>query len=204
MNIISAMVGLGIMGAAAPAIVQMSIAPFEAQKRSQNSSTAESAAVVFAAASEGAVTYPSTPENCDAPVEIGNGAFSITCKAGVNTKYVQSVTRSFRLQICDDNDGNNGHGNSGGFDCSNPGNGGGYAGNERVFANATPGSFEPHQCPAEDPWGVQYTNDQWAKNWGWGACTPAVLWNKKRYLESNPDDWLYDISDYGFGQHPDY
>ena len=202
MNIMSSLVGITIMGISMPMVAQMSIQPFMAQKRAENFGVAEAQAVAFAAASEGASALQATPDGCDAPVELTNGAYSITCTEGENTPYVQTVTRSFRLQVCDDNDGNNGHGNSNGFDCSNPG--GGYAGNERVFANATPGSFEPHQCPAEDPWGVQYTNDQWAENWGWGACTPAVLWNKSTYLNSNPDDWLYDISDYGFGQHPDY
>ena len=191
------------MGIAMPMIAQTSIQPFMAQKRAQNFGIAESQAVAFAAANEGAPSLSATPDGCDNPVELANGAYSITCTEGVDTPYVQTVTRSFRLQVCDDNDGNNGHGNSGGFDCSNPG-GGGYAGNERVFANATPDNFEPHQCPSDDPWGVQYTNQQWADNWGWGACLPAVLWNKKTYLESNPNDWLYDISDYGFGDHPDY
>jgi hypothetical protein len=64
--------------------------------------------------------------------------------------------------------------------------------------------YEPHQCPSNDPWGVIDTNDRWKKQWGWGACKPAVLWNEARYLESNPDDWLYDISEFGYGSHPDY
>ena len=196
--------GLTIMGIAMPMIAQTSIQPFMAQKRAQNLGIAEAQAVAFAAANEGAPSLLATPDGCDNPVELANGAYSITCTEGGDTPYVQTVTRSFRLEVCvDDNDGNNGHGNSGGNDCSNPG-GGGYAGNERVFANATPSSFEPHQCPAEDPWGVQYTNQQWSDSWGWGACLPSVLWNKKTYLESNPDDWLYDISEYGFGKHPDY
>ena len=203
MNIVSSLVGLSILGAAMPMVAQVSVQPFMAQKRALNLGVAEALAVSFAAAHEGATTLQATPAGCDAPVALAHGAYSITCIEGDGTPYVQTVTRSFRLQVCDDNDGNNGHGNSGGFDCSNPGSGG-YAGNERVFANATPDSFEPHQCPAEDPWGVQYTNQQWADNWGWGACLPAVLWSKKNYRDSNPDDWLYDISDYGYGQHPDY
>ena len=199
----SSLVGITVMGITMPMVAQMSIQPFMAQKRAENLGVAEAQAVGYAAANEGGLFLTETPDGCDDPVLLTNGAYSITCTEGVDTPYVQTVTRSFRLQVCDDNDGNNGHGNSGGFDCSNPG-GGGYAGNERVFANATPGSFEPHQCPADDPWGVQYTNDQWAKQYGWGACLPGVLWNKGTYLKSNPDDWLYDISDYGFGAHPDY
>jgi len=203
MNIMSSLVGITVMGISMPMVAQMSIQPFMAQKRADNLGVAEAQAVGYAAANEGSTTLTATPDGCDDPIELANGAYSITCTEGEDTPYVQTVTRSFRLQVCDDNDGNNGHGNSGGFDCSNPG-GGGYAGNERVFANATPGSFEPHQCPSDDPWGVQYTNDQWAEQWGWGACLPGVLWNKRTYLDSNPDDWLYDISEYGFGTHPDY
>jgi len=203
MNIMSSLVGITVMGISMPMVAQMSIQPFMAQKRADNLGVAEAQAVGYAAANEGGTTLTATPDGCDDPIELANGAYSITCTEGEDTPYVQTVTRSFRLQVCDDNDGNNGHGNSGGFDCSNPG-GGGYAGNERVFANATPGSFEPHQCPSDDPWGVQYTNDQWAEQWGWGACLPGVLWNKRTYLDSNPDDWLYDISEYGFGTHPDY
>ena len=191
------------MGVSMPMMAQMALQPHMAQKRAENFSVAESVAVAYAAANEGQSALLTTPQGCSAPVNLNDTAYSITCTHGDNTPYVQTVTRSFRLIPCDDNDGNNGHGNSGGNDCSNPGNGG-YAGNERVFANATPDAFAPHQCPAEDPWGVQYTNKQWAKQWGWDACTPAVLWNKNSYLASNPNDWLYDISDYGFGQHPDY
>mgnify|MGYP004224424733 CR=1 FL=1 len=36
MKIVSTMVGLSIMGAAAPSMMTMSLAPFEAQKRAQN------------------------------------------------------------------------------------------------------------------------------------------------------------------------
>ena len=52
MNIISAIVGVSIMGATAPMMMQMSIAPFEAQKRAENLGQAESAAVTFAAVNE--------------------------------------------------------------------------------------------------------------------------------------------------------
>ena len=49
MNIVSTMVGLSIMGAAAPSMITMSLAPFEAQKRAQNLGAAESSAVTYAA-----------------------------------------------------------------------------------------------------------------------------------------------------------
>ena len=49
MNIVSTMVGMSIMAGAAAPMMQMSIAPIEAQKRAQNLGIAESAAVTFAA-----------------------------------------------------------------------------------------------------------------------------------------------------------
>ena len=65
MNIVSTMVGLSIMGAAAPSMMTMSIAPFEAQKRAQNLGIAESAAVVFAAQPyEGKLDIPVNTDTC--------------------------------------------------------------------------------------------------------------------------------------------
>ena len=181
MNIMSSLIGITIMGASAPMMMQMSIAPFEAQKRAENLGIAESSAVTYAALNEGQDDLTDIPDNCELNDEI-EGALTITCTQGTGTRYVQTVSRSFRSDV----------------------DMGGYAGNQRVFPNATPQSYEPHRCYDEDPWGVQYTNAQWKKLYGWGACTPAVLWNKNNYLASNPDDWLYDISEYGFGAHPDY
>jgi len=201
MNLVSTTVGLSIMGAAAPAMMQMSIAPFEAQKRAQNLGIAESAAVTYAAENEGAIKLSQTPESCFDPVEMSSGAYSITCEEGEGTPYKQTVTRSFRLATCDDNDGNNGHGNSGGYDCSNPG---GYANNSRVFAHASPTKFSGHQCPEYDAWGVNGYNDKNAAYLG-GACIPVELWTKNNYKNSNPDDWLYDVNNYnGWGSHQDY
>ena len=54
MNIVSTMVGMSIMAGAAAPMMQMSIAPFEAQKRATNLGGAESTAVTYAAAHEGA------------------------------------------------------------------------------------------------------------------------------------------------------
>ena len=56
------------------------------------------------------------------------------------------------------------------------------AGNTRVYPNATPSSYEPHQCPADDPWGVQYVNDQWYKNWKWGACLACCSMEQRQIL----------------------
>ena len=85
------------MGAAAPSMMTMSIAPFEAQKRAQNLGIAESAAVTFAAANEGQTQLSgNTPDGCEV-TEIATLAYDVTCTEGEGTKYVQSVTRSFRL-----------------------------------------------------------------------------------------------------------
>ena len=53
------------MGATAPMMMQMSIAPFEAQKRAENLGQAESAAVTFAATNEGSDSFTAVPDNCD-------------------------------------------------------------------------------------------------------------------------------------------
>ena len=49
MNLVSAVVGLSIMGIAAPTILEMSVSPIIAQKRAKNFSLAESAAVLYVA-----------------------------------------------------------------------------------------------------------------------------------------------------------
>ena len=207
MNIVSTMVGMSIMAGAAAPMMQMSIAPFEAQKRAKNLGIAESAAVTYVATNEWTTSLDSTPTGCANPVKLASGAYSITCTEGEGTQYVQSVTRSFRLDdSCDDNDGNNGHGNSGGHDCSNPGNGG-YADNVRVFNFPTPTKFTGHQCPTYDTWGVNGYNDAQAAIYGedYGACIPDVAWSKQTYKASNPDSWLYDINNHnGWGEHSDY
>ena len=190
------------MGAAAPSILTMSIAPFEAQKRATNLGTAESTAVTFAAANEGETQLTGdVPNGCELTA-LPNSAYEITCTEGENTSYVQTVTRAFRLfdPSCD-NDGNNGHGNSNGNDCSNPGNGKKNA--ARTFPYPVPTkAFNPqHQCNAPDEWGIA-----WSINWPTlSQCLPQVAWTKETYLASDPDDWLYDINNIrGFGQHPLY
>ena len=122
----------------------------------------------FSIAEAGAVTTPlptrsfllgAVPAGCETS-DLGDNAYSISCTHGEN-QFIQTVTRSFRLAVCDDNDGNNGHGNSGGYDCSNPG---GYANNARVFDYASPKKFSGHQCPTYDTWGVIY-NDASGDGW---------------------------------------
>ena len=147
MNIVSSLVGVSIMGVAMPMVATISIQPYMAQKRAENFGAAEATAVSYAAKNEGALALTPVPDNCNV-IEVENYAYSITCVEG-EKQFKQSVTRSFRLGIlCDDNDSNNGHGNSGGSDCSNPS---GY----NTPISYTPGVF----CPLWDPWGVINYND---------------------------------------------
>ena len=179
MNIVSALVGITIMGAAAPSMLQMSLAPVEAQKRADNFTVAESAAVTFAAANEGQKNVSNKiPDNCEL-TNVGPSAFDITCTGGQG-RYLQTVTRSFRLDA--------------GSTYTNP---------TRSFAWDTPADFSHVPCLPGDPWGVMWYNEH-LKAGGMKACIPAPLRTKQTYLDSNPDDWLFDISNYGWGQHPDF
>ena len=205
MNLISTIVGLSIMGASTPVMMEMSLAPIFAQKRAQNLGIAESAAVTFSAANEGATQLTGdAPEGCEL-TPLNNSAYEIKCTKGEGTKFAKSVTRAFRLAICDDNDGDNGHGNSGGFDCSNPGNSG-FANNERVFEFPSPPGFSAHQCLPTDNWGLNTTAFNRTKNkWNGPSCTPNAAWNPTAYLASDPNAWMYDINgEKGFGDHPEY
>lgn len=163
------------MGAAAPSILQMSIAPFEAQKRAQNLGAAESTAVTFAATNEGASTLVPTPHGCTVD-DTNAPAYEITCDHGTG-KYVQTVSRSFRL---------------------NPGSSGG---SQRTFPITLKKPFGLHQCNAPDEWGIG-----WAEDWPTlDQCLPQVAWDEDTYFASNPDEWPYDINNIrGFGNHPDY
>jgi hypothetical protein len=165
----------------------MSIAPFEAQKRAQNLGVAETAATVFAAKYEGGLETPPTVDGvCTSKArEETDNAYSVTCTHGSN-KYVQSVTRAFRLAVPDK-------------ELNGTGNGGG-----REFAFETPTRYSGHQCPIHDPWGVYGYNDQYYGPLN-GACMPDVAWTQTRYQFSDPDAWLYDINNIkGWGEHPDY
>lgn len=175
------------MGAAAPMVMEMSIAPVVAQKRAQNFSVAETAAVVFAASYEGTTDIPSDTETCTTEAREGTkNAYSVTCTHGTG-KYVQSVTRAFRLAV-PEKDLNNGDGMATG----------------RQFEFETPTRFSGHQCPNYDPWGVYGYNDQYYSALG-GACMPQDAWTQVKYQFSNPDAWLYDINNIkGWGDHPDY
>ena len=65
------------MGAMAPSMVDMTIAPFEAQKRAQNLSMAESVAVTYAATNEGQSSFTDVPDKCELS-STSDGAITIT------------------------------------------------------------------------------------------------------------------------------
>ena len=154
MNIESSMVGLSIMGAAAPGVMQMSIAPLEAQKRAQNFGIAESAAVVYAAQHEGTATSPVAAGDCE-PTLLTVGAWQVTCSYGADN-YRQSVTRGFR--VLTQPSGNN----------------------DNTFSVDAPASFSIWQCPPDDPFGVEGFND---RTNGWCVPTPLTHWGKQFPIE---------------------
>ena len=187
MNIVSSIVGISIMGAAAPGVMQMSIAPIEAQKRAQNFGIAETAAVVFAATYEGKLDIPSNTDTCTAEArEDTENAYSVTCTFGTD-RYLQSVTRAFRLAVPDS-------------DLDNVDS----ASTSREFAYETPTRFSGLSCPYYDEWGTNGYNDQYYSALN-GACIPIPVWTQTAYQFSSPDAWLYDVNNYnGWGIHPDY
>ena len=174
------MVGITIMGAAAPSVLTMTLAPVEAQKRATNFSVAESAAVAYAAANEGKETKAATLPGICEEVAAGDGAWDVTCTEGQG-RYMQEVTRSYRLIPPTTS----------------------YTNPTRAFAYVSPGKYSHVECPVNDPWGVAWYNEHLAAG-HLGACIPSPVWNESRYRESSPDDWLYDLSDYGYGRHPDF
>ena len=187
MNLMSTLVGLSIAGAAAPTIAQMSISPYEAQLRAKNLGVSESAAVVFAASYEGGTeTPPTVTDTCTSEArENTDNAYSVTCTYGTG-KYVQSVTRAFRLAVPDQ-----------GLDDVDDVV-------ERQFEFETPTRYSGHQCPIYDAWGTKGYNDLYYDALG-GACTPDRAFSQTAYQFSHPDEWLYDINNFnGWGDHPDY
>ena len=188
MNIVSTMVGITIMGAAAPSGMQMTLAPVEAQARARNFSTAESSAVAFSAANEGQemTNLSIKPENCDDPVmsPLSPGAWDVTCYGGEDdSKYRQSVTRSYRLAT--------------------------DLGSSYSWNYDTPENIGAHQCPVNDEWGITpRTGFNSVHGDHLGACVPQVAWGENKYLNSDSTKWQYDLRQYadmkGYPTHPDF
>ena len=168
-------------------IANISIQPFIAQKRAENFGVAETAAVIYAATYEGKLDIPENTQTCvSASREGTENAYSVTCTHGTG-KYIQSVTRAFRLAVPDQGLNEN--------ESSR---------NRREFAFETPTRFSGHKCPQQDAWGVYGYNDQYYDILG-GACTHRDIWNENKYAFSNPDVLLWDANGFnGYGDHPDY
>ena len=179
MNLVSTLVGITIMGAAAPSVLNMTMAPMIAQKRADNFGLAEAAAVTFAAYYEGGTESPVATDNCTTE-NLGSLSWSVTCNEGTG-QFRQEVSRSFRL--APEN-----------LSYTNP---------TRSFAFDTPKAYSHVECLPGDPWGVIWYNDH-LKAGNLEACIPQPVWSAQNYRDSNPDDWLYDLSGYGFGRHPDF
>jgi hypothetical protein len=179
MNITSVVVAASLMGIAAPGVANMAIQPMIAQKRASNFGEAESLAVTFAASNEGQrEVAEEVPEDCDL-VSPSSRAYTITCEIGEG-QFLQTASRSFRLEVEST-----------------------YSNPDRAFAWTTPPKYSHVECLSSDPWGVMWYNAHLAAG-GLGQCIPAAAWNENRYFASNPDDWLWDLSDHGYGTHPDY
>jgi len=178
MNLMSAIVGVSIMGATVPMIAQMSIQPMIAQKRSTSFSQAESLAVTFAGNAEANQSLPDIPEGCSVS-DPNNSVYSVTCTNGTG-QFIASASRSFRILDEIDDSGSGG----------------------RNFAYETPEKFDPRECPTTDPWGVNGFNASGAYPL---PCKPFVIFNSERYHASDPNSWLFDINNHnGWGHHERY
>lgn len=188
MNIISAITGLVIMGAAAPGVMEMSIQPFMAQNRAQNFGIAESAAVTFAAAHEGGTIIPGDPPDGCEVAALESRAYEIACKEGEG-QFLQTVSRSFRLNpTAELTEADK------------------FYETNRTFNAPPPPGFTPHQCHDYQDWGLN-TNafDRETNTWRGKSCMPTEIWALVYYSNSNPDSWRYDINNWnGWGSHEDY
>lgn len=164
------------MGAAAPSMMTMSIAPFEAQKRAQNLGIAESAAVTYAAQHEGATQLSTAPSGCtlnstNAP------AITITCTEGENN-YVQTVSRSFRLDPNSNSGGDNPPTRSYPFPIN-------------------PYGFSGIECHGYENWGTSGVFRAWnveQQKWTEASCVPTIMRTQANFDNSDPDEWLWDVN----------
>jgi hypothetical protein len=183
MNITSAVVAVSLMGIAAPGVAQMATQPMIAQQRATNFSVAESSAVQFAAFNEGKPDLDMKAldkDRCEL-TDLNDRAFSVKCIEGEG-QFKMEAERSFRLDVEPENT---------------------YSNPNRQFAWEVPNEHSHVECLSSDPWGVIWYNDHLSAG-NLKACIPAPAWNQSRFDASDPDDWLWDLSGYGFGEHPDY
>ena len=192
MNLVSTMVGLSIMGAATPMMMDMTLAPIIAQKKAQNLGIAESAAVSYSAAYEGKeADLPEPPDGCELESLTDEGlAWKIKCVEG-DGQMKAAAQRAFRVLplISEGIDG---------------GTGANGTGSAREFARQAPAfeDFYHSHCYGDDPWGLDWFDrhpnlDQ--------PCRPRATYTKQAYLDSDPDAWLFDINNWnGWGSHPKY
>ncbi len=169
------------MGLVAPGVAEMSIQPMLAQRRANNFSLAEASAVQFAATNEGQTEIDMSSLNTDICKldDHGNRSFTVRCTEGEG-QFLQSSERSFRLEVEST-----------------------YTNPARAFAWNAPLNYSHIECPPNDPWGVMWYNEH-LKAGHLEACIPSPAWSEDRYLASNPDDWLYDLTEHGYGRHPDF
>lgn len=193
MNIVSTMVGLSIMGASAPMIMEISLAPIVAQKRAQNLGIAETSAVAYSAANEYTqIDLTEPPAGCETQaVDDEELSWTVTCRAGADTQFEQVVTRAFRVLplLSESLDG---------------GTGANGTGSNRVFArNAIPEEdFYHSHCYDDDPWGLDWFDRHPNLD---EPCRPRVTLTQETYIDSDPNAWLFDINNWnGWGQHPRY
>ena len=173
-----------ILGIITPVVLDVSMIPIITQAKNKNFQEAELQATLFMTKSVKDKELATLPSSCTLDTEdeeLQN--YTISCTHGTHSKVKAIASRSFTLY--------------------EPGRMGGYNNPDRQFAFEAPSKYSHIECPVNDPWGVMYYNEH-LKAGHLDACLPSPVWSEARYLESDPDDWLYDLSDHGYGRHPDF
>lgn len=193
MNLVSTMVGLSIMGAATPMLMDMSLAPVIAQKKANNYASAESITAIYQAQNQSKTDIsqldppPSDPGDCD--LNTNGLAVTISCDEG-DGDFLQTSKRSFVLT-------------------SSPTS----SSSLRNNWPPKPTGFKRSPCHAEDDWGLNtsaYSADTNA--WRSKPCMPLIVWNSMNmpndltsaFHKSDPNNWRYDINGFNAGYHKDY
>lgn len=95
MNITSAIVGLSILGVAAPGIMNVSLQPIIAQKRAANFAIAEAAAVTYSDFAQDKLELPEPPTGCSTEKQEAY-TYVVTCEYG-DKAYKAEAARAFSL-----------------------------------------------------------------------------------------------------------